>query len=574
VLLAEICSLTDKGLTDEAVVTDFVFKNIQPLKDRVYPAYLYTGINDSTRVTNKQIPNENLLSRLDMILRGRVSNAGAPLAYSAWNLPPNRPFYEFVSNPPARDGTPGHRVRPSPEDIEALIAPLRNLPEAERQTHFEMPSITDDAEMDAVLNLLARESSDSTRTEPMAVATGKEFGEDVEIQKPEGAHQKHSRRVNRPAAPVEEKKKKRRLRRLSCLDQDVGPSTLFLCDGLVDAIPEVNAEGCDDAQAAGSVFGEDEEEEEEEISLIRKNNRHYRGSDGGSDISSQALSAHISFQGLSISDFDQALEEVVPEDILSEPPEAHIPTICLEVPDGGLSLHDYAGQEVTRVVSRASSTLEGSLLGKSADPSHPAPMDVAEGPSTLEAAAAEDPAPEGGAGSDPAPEGVGAGSFSTTSMDIHIGSPLVWSEEAAVTRVSTALAGQVALEASEPDTRSLPPAYGAEVTPSRALEIIPADLPSSSHAPVLPALGLPLFLSNLQVSQLFAFYCSYWRIIFFAYLSMTTGFCWRCIRPTEILRRYCSRSSFISDVVEPSVTPKTYRRFEGIEYWLVNSQFL
>jgi hypothetical protein len=87
-----------------------------------------------------------------------------------------------------------------------------------------------------------------------------------------------------------------------------------------------------------------------------------------------------------------------------------------------------------------------------------------------------------------------------------------------------ALAGQVTLDANEPDARSLPPASGAEVTPSRALEIVPVDLPSSSHAPTHPALGLPLFLSNLQVSQLFALYCSYWRIIFFAYLSMTTGF--------------------------------------------------
>jgi hypothetical protein len=41
---------------------------------------LYIGINDSTRVTNRQIPNEDLLSQVDMILRGRVSNAGAPLA--------------------------------------------------------------------------------------------------------------------------------------------------------------------------------------------------------------------------------------------------------------------------------------------------------------------------------------------------------------------------------------------------------------------------------------------------------------------------------------------------------------
>jgi hypothetical protein len=92
------------------MVADFVIKNIQPLKDRVYPAYLYTSINDSNRVTNKQIPNEDLLSRLDMMLRGRVSNASAPLAYSAWNLPPHSPFSEFVSHSPARDGSPGHRV--------------------------------------------------------------------------------------------------------------------------------------------------------------------------------------------------------------------------------------------------------------------------------------------------------------------------------------------------------------------------------------------------------------------------------------------------------------------------------
>jgi hypothetical protein len=124
VLLAEICSLKDRGPTTEAVVVDFVFKNIQPLKDKVYPSYLYTGINDSTRVTNRQIPNEDLLSRLDMILRGRVSNAGAPLAYYVWNLPPNSPFSGFVSTPSARDGIPGHRVRHSPEDIEASIAPL------------------------------------------------------------------------------------------------------------------------------------------------------------------------------------------------------------------------------------------------------------------------------------------------------------------------------------------------------------------------------------------------------------------------------------------------------------------
>jgi hypothetical protein len=97
VLLAEICALKDKGLTVEAVVAEFVFKNIQPLKDRVYSAYLYTRVNDPTRITNRWIPDEDLLSRIDLMLRGKVLNAGAPLSYSAWNLPPQSPFSEFIS---------------------------------------------------------------------------------------------------------------------------------------------------------------------------------------------------------------------------------------------------------------------------------------------------------------------------------------------------------------------------------------------------------------------------------------------------------------------------------------------
>jgi hypothetical protein len=45
-LLAEVTSLKDRGLTAKAVVISFVFKNIQPLKDRVHPAY--TTVNGTT----------------------------------------------------------------------------------------------------------------------------------------------------------------------------------------------------------------------------------------------------------------------------------------------------------------------------------------------------------------------------------------------------------------------------------------------------------------------------------------------------------------------------------------------
>jgi hypothetical protein len=142
--------------------------------------------------------------------------------------------------------------------------------------------------MDTVLSLLPGESSDSTHTESMAITTRQEFGKDVDIYQPEGARPKCSRRVSRSTAPVEEKRKKTRLRRLSGLDQEVGPSASILGDGLVDAIPKVNAEGCDDGQATGCVFDE-EEEEEDEIPLIHKNNRHYRGSDGGSDCNTPVI---------------------------------------------------------------------------------------------------------------------------------------------------------------------------------------------------------------------------------------------------------------------------------------------
>jgi hypothetical protein len=279
VLLAKIFLLKDRGLTAEDVVADFIFKNIQPFKDRVYPAYLYSVVNDSTRVTNKRIPTEYLMSRLDMILRGRVSNAGAPVAYSAWNLPPIRPFSEFVSNPPASDGSLGLRVRPSPEDIEDLIDPLRSLPEDERQTYFEMPASTDDTKIDVVLSLLARESSNSTQVEPMAITAVQELGEAVETRKPEGACPKSPRRVSCPTAHAEEKRKKRRLRRLSCLDQGAGPSAPVHDEVPAEALPEVDVKDCDHAQAVVCIFDEDEEEEEE-VPLIHKNSQHYRGSEG------------------------------------------------------------------------------------------------------------------------------------------------------------------------------------------------------------------------------------------------------------------------------------------------------
>jgi hypothetical protein len=196
----------------EAVVADFVFKNIQPLKDRAYPTYLYSGVTDSTQVTNKRIPAVDLVSRLEMILRGKVSNIGAPVAYSAWNLPPSKSFFDFVSNRPAGDSGLGLRVRPSLEDIEVLVASLGDLPNDERQVHFEMPTSPGDAEMSVMLDMLAGDSSDSVPAKTMAVVTIPELEGTVDTRKLEGTRSKRLRQVSHPNVPAEGKKKKRRLR--------------------------------------------------------------------------------------------------------------------------------------------------------------------------------------------------------------------------------------------------------------------------------------------------------------------------------------------------------------------------
>jgi hypothetical protein len=193
--------------------------------------------------------------------------------------------------------------------------------------------------------------------------------------------------------------------------------------------------------------------------------------------------------------------------MMSEPTANDAPAVCSEVPDGGLSLLDSAGQEVTQAVSRSSSTLEGSLQCRDAGLSHPTPMEVTEEPSALEVATAEDLAPKGVAGSDPAlvgsascnpaPEGGQVGSPSQTCMDVHVESSPPRSDGATAVHASTALNEQVALEVGGLDARSLLSAGGAEITPDNALQIVPANHSPSSHDIAPPALGLPSFLSNL-----------------------------------------------------------------------------
>jgi hypothetical protein len=242
-------------------------------------------------------------------------------------------FFDFVSNPPAGDSGLGLRVQPSPEEVEVLIASLGDLPNDERQVHFEMPINPSDAEISAMLDMLAKDSSNSVPAETIAVATILEPGKTLNAQKSDSARPKHLRQASHPTAPAEgKKKKKRRLRRVSCLDQDASPSAPAAEEVPMELFTGANLNGCDPADAdlngcdlddsdpngcdparadpngcdlddadpngcdpigadpnGGIVRIVDEDEEEEEIPLIRKNSRRYRVSGESSDIPSPAL---------------------------------------------------------------------------------------------------------------------------------------------------------------------------------------------------------------------------------------------------------------------------------------------
>jgi hypothetical protein len=235
------------------------------------------------------------------------------------------------------------------------------------------------------------------------------------------------------------------------------------------------------------------------------------------------LSALIGLQELSLANFDQTLEDMVPEDLLSEPVDDGVMEVCADVLDAGLRS------------SRASSTLERDLEGRETELDRSGPMEVTEGSSALEVATAENldpqggvdtcpapedvagddlvrvgsvshcPAPEGAAGDDPAqvgsanydpaPEGVQAGSPSCTSMDVHAGSP----PHSGYMVVAQTLDQEVALEGSVPADRVLGSVDGTELIPAGSLQAASGSCLTPSYQLISPDLGIPSFFSNLQV---------------------------------------------------------------------------
>jgi hypothetical protein len=430
-----------------------------------------------------------------------------------------------------------------------LVASLGEIPDDGRQVHFEVPLDPSNAEISAMLDLLAEDSSDAAPAGTLVVAPLPETGTTLDIQKPASTHPRRPCRANQlyPSAD-EQKKKKRRLRRVSSLDRDVGTSVPAAEEVPVPEFTDANPDGCapsvadpnggapsaadpngcapsvaDSNMGVACVAGEDDGEEEDEVPLTRKNSQQYVASGESTGVPSPALSALIGLQELSLTNFDQTLEDMVPEDLLSEPADDGVMEVCVDVLDAGLRS------------SHASSTLERGLEGQEADLDHLGPMEVTEGPSTLESTTVENlvpkdgvdtcpapedvagddsarvgsashcPAPEGTAGDDPAqvgsanrdpaPEGFRAGSSSCTSMDVHAGSP----PHTGCMVVAQALDQGVALEGSVPADQVLGSVDGTELVPAGSLQASSGGDLTPGHQLISHDLGVPSFFSNLQV---------------------------------------------------------------------------
>jgi hypothetical protein len=176
-----------------------------------------------------------------------------------------------VSNPPVQDGSPGHRVRPSSNEIEALITAHRGFPKEERQTHFHMKPIADDAEMNAVLSALAGELSGSARAKSADAVLGHLCDGEKRICSNGSARRKRTRRVSSLTMSTEMKRRKENFGVLSGLELEADSAAPDLGDDTANADLEDDVESCRGARV--SRFVSEEEDEEDVPSLVCRNHR-------------------------------------------------------------------------------------------------------------------------------------------------------------------------------------------------------------------------------------------------------------------------------------------------------------
>jgi hypothetical protein len=77
-----VSDMKKRGVTGAAVARSFCLRMIQPIKDRVHPAYEYCDQSDPTRVVNRKVSKEDMEARVSQMYSGKVKVKKCPRAHS------------------------------------------------------------------------------------------------------------------------------------------------------------------------------------------------------------------------------------------------------------------------------------------------------------------------------------------------------------------------------------------------------------------------------------------------------------------------------------------------------------
>jgi hypothetical protein len=77
-----VSDMKKRGVTGAVVARSFCRRMIQPIKDRVHPAYEYCGQLDPTREVNCKVSKEEMVDRVSRMYSGKVKVKKCPKAHS------------------------------------------------------------------------------------------------------------------------------------------------------------------------------------------------------------------------------------------------------------------------------------------------------------------------------------------------------------------------------------------------------------------------------------------------------------------------------------------------------------
>jgi hypothetical protein len=81
-VLELVSDMKKRRVTGAAVARSFCRRLIQPIKERVHPAYEYWGQSDPTREVSRKVSKEEMMARVSQMYSGKVKIKKCPKAHS------------------------------------------------------------------------------------------------------------------------------------------------------------------------------------------------------------------------------------------------------------------------------------------------------------------------------------------------------------------------------------------------------------------------------------------------------------------------------------------------------------